>query len=240
MRPPIYSLELRLSGNFNTSLCTLTHTTGVTRYSIIFVLSASGTMLIRFFVHQPGVLTTKVHGDLFILSDQCRTLKFSPTKAFIGRRLINHVIRVSDVSIDNFCMALCYMEPNCVSFNLKLAASDNGNHKCELNNSTHEGYENDLSQNPNYKYHGAEVRNIILHLKHSLFEKISLRLSSLLFFNAFQFSHIKSTPGRYIQSEVSPQHTHTCKKYTHLQKQTLNTALKLLKSANCLELELQE
>ena len=168
-------------------------------------------------MYLPGVLTTKVHGDLFILSDQCRTLKFSPTKAFIGRRLINHVLRVSDVIIDDFCMTLCYMEPNCVSFNLKLAASDNGNHKCELNNSTHEGYENDLSQNPNYKYHGAEVRNIILHLNIFCLKIISLRPSSLLFFNAFQFSYFKSTPGRHIQSEVSPQHTHTCKKYTHLQ-----------------------
>ncbi len=33
-------------------------------------------------------------------------------------------------------------------------------HKCELNNSTHEGNEHDLEENPNYVYRGTKVRII--------------------------------------------------------------------------------
>ena len=34
---------------------------------------------------------------------------------------------------------LCYMEPNCVSYNLEKQLSGNdGAHKCELNDATHE------------------------------------------------------------------------------------------------------
>lgn len=149
--------------------------------------------------------------ETFSLSGQCRTLKFGPTTAFIGERLINHVIRVTDVITDELCMTLCYVEPNCVSFNFKMAASDNGNHKCELNNSTHEGYENDMSKNPNYKYHGAEVRNV-LHLIHSLLEKISLRIFCLLFFNPFQ-CHTFKVPVEGTPNIHTPQ-----KNYTNLQK----------------------
>ncbi|KAL9953812.1 hypothetical protein ACROYT_G041278 [Oculina patagonica] len=55
----------------------------------------------------------------------------------------------------DFCDALCYMEHNCASFNVMLKSDSQGN-KCELNNSTHEGYENDLEENPNYVYRGTK------------------------------------------------------------------------------------
>jgi len=38
--------------------------------------------------------------------------------------------------------------------------SENEGQRCELNNSTHEGDENDLEENPDYVYRGTEVRNI--------------------------------------------------------------------------------
>ncbi|KAL9953737.1 hypothetical protein ACROYT_G041198 [Oculina patagonica] len=47
------------------------------------------------------------------------------------------------------------MEHNCASYNLMLKSDSEGN-KCELNNSTHEGYENDLEDNQNYVYRGTK------------------------------------------------------------------------------------
>ena len=68
------------------------------------------------------------------------------------------MIHITDVMDEEFCGSLCFMEPNCISYNFKLLASQTGVHKCELNNSTHEGHEDDLEENPNYLYRGAEVR----------------------------------------------------------------------------------
>ena len=99
---------------------------------------------------------------LLLIKDQgCRYLEFQPDP-FGGKRLINHGIRVTDVMDEEFCGSLCFMEPNCVSYNFKLLASQTGVHKCELNNSTHEGHEVDLKDNPNYLYRGAKVRTVTL------------------------------------------------------------------------------
>ena len=57
----------------------------------------------------------------------------------------------------NFCETVCYMEPNCVSYSLKKAASDNGRYKCELNNSTFEGQNNKLEENSKYLHRGTKV-----------------------------------------------------------------------------------
>ena len=54
---------------------------------------------------------------------------------------------------------LCYMEHNCTSYNLMKRAKPEG-HRCELNNATHEGNENDLNENPDYVYRGTKVRII--------------------------------------------------------------------------------
>ena len=111
------------------------------------------------------VLVNCWHLFFFFLSfflDQCRHLVFGPAKAFKGKRLKNHMIRETDVINEDLCMTLCYMEPKCVSYNCKKTTAKNEVHKCELNNSTHEGHENDLEEDPNYKYHGAEVRILSL------------------------------------------------------------------------------
>lgn len=92
-------------------------------------------------------------------SGQCRHLKFRAAQTLKGTRLINHVINIADVIDEDFCEILCFEDYNCVSYNL-MTESENGKHKCELNNSTHEGHENDLEENSNYVYHGAEVRII--------------------------------------------------------------------------------
>lgn len=61
-------------------------------------------------------------------SYECRQLEFTAAKMFHGQRLMNHVIRSADVSNEDFCAALCFMEPNCVIYNL-MTKNENGKHK---------------------------------------------------------------------------------------------------------------
>ncbi|PFX15215.1 Protein HEG-like 1 [Stylophora pistillata] len=99
----------------------------------------------------------------FSEADQCRTLEFRPEKAFNGKRLINHVIRIAEVMVKEFCENMCYVEPDCVSINLDNRVGRNRQYKCELNNVTHEGHEHDLKKEDNYFYRAAEsacVRNL--------------------------------------------------------------------------------
>ena len=93
----------------------------------------------------------------FCDADQCRVLEFTPEKAFDGKRLINHVIRIVEVLTMNFCENMCYMEPDCVSINLDKRVSEHGEYKCELNNVTHERHEHDLKDEDRYFYRAAEV-----------------------------------------------------------------------------------
>ena len=56
-------------------------------------------------------------------------------------------------------MTHCFMESNCVSFNLK--ASQIGNHYCELNNATHEGHKEEMEESQNFVYRAAKVRILL-------------------------------------------------------------------------------
>ena len=64
----------------------------------------------------------------------------------------------------DFCDSLCYMERNCASYNLMKRSEPEG-HRCELNNATHEGNENDLEENPDYIYRGTKVTMIVQNIK---------------------------------------------------------------------------
>ncbi|XP_066025909.1 cubilin-like [Pocillopora verrucosa] len=94
--------------------------------------------------------------DDFSEADQCRQLKFTPEKAFDGKRLINHVIRVTEVTTEDFCENVCFMEPDCVCINLDKRVNGHGGYKCELNNVTHERHEHDLKNEDHYLYRAAE------------------------------------------------------------------------------------
>ncbi|PFX16293.1 Protein kinase C-binding protein NELL2 [Stylophora pistillata] len=87
---------------------------------------------------------------------QCRNLEFSPERAFEGKRLMNHTIRIVEVTVARFCENVCYMEPDCVSINLDKRANGSGGYKCELNNVTHEGHEHHLTDHKDFFYHAAE------------------------------------------------------------------------------------
>ena len=85
------------------------------------------------------------------LSGECRQLEFN--HIFDGKRLKNHVIRTVDVPSERSCRTLCYMEPNCVSYNFNKVKR-----KCELNNSTLKEVEENMQEsNPNYICSGAKV-----------------------------------------------------------------------------------
>lgn len=88
-------------------------------------------------------------------TDPCRQLEFRSALSFQGKRLINHVIKTVESVFKDFCGALCFMEPNCVSYNMELRSPAITN--CELNNSTHFEYPSDLKSMQNYIYRGSKV-----------------------------------------------------------------------------------
>ena len=70
---------------------------------------------------------------------------------------MNHVIHSVDVSNEDFYAELCFMEPNCVSYNL-MTKIENGKHKWQLNNNTEEESNEDLEENPNYAHRGEKEK----------------------------------------------------------------------------------
>nr|XP_058959945.1 stabilin-1-like [Pocillopora verrucosa] len=102
------------------------------------------------------LISVSVSSQGFCEADQCRVFEFTPEKAFDGKRLINHVIRIVEVLTMNFCDNICYIEPGCVSINVYKQVSGHGGYKCELNNVTHERHEHDLEKKDDYFYHAAE------------------------------------------------------------------------------------
>ncbi|XP_022805213.1 uncharacterized skeletal organic matrix protein 5-like [Stylophora pistillata] len=105
---------------------------------------------------QFSMITRTVRSQEFFEAGRCRTLEFRPESAFDGKRLMNHVIRIVDVMVKDFCETMCYLEPDCISINLGKRADGHGVYKCELNNVTHEGHEDKLKDNESYSYSAAE------------------------------------------------------------------------------------
>ncbi|XP_066021204.1 ALK tyrosine kinase receptor-like [Pocillopora verrucosa] len=84
----------------------------------------------------------------------CRNLKFTSFPK-PGYRLENHTVRTIQVFDEDLCMAQCYLEPNCVSYNFHTITQLSGTHKCDLNNATIE-HDKDLVKSESYIYRGAE------------------------------------------------------------------------------------
>ena len=84
---------------------------------------------------------------------------FRPEKEFDGKRLVNHVIRIVEVTVREFCETMCYIGPDCVSINLNKRAGERGVYRCELNNVTHEGHEDELTNNVTHEGHEDELTN---------------------------------------------------------------------------------
>ncbi|XP_015748953.1 PREDICTED: sushi, von Willebrand factor type A, EGF and pentraxin domain-containing protein 1-like isoform X2 [Acropora digitifera] len=89
--------------------------------------------------------------------EPCRHLEFIPENIIQGYSLKNHVIRTIQNINEDFCGALCFMEYNCVSFNVKVTGGPGTSKICELNNSTHHANLGDLQTLENSIYHGITV-----------------------------------------------------------------------------------
>ena len=90
--------------------------------------------------------------------EKCRYLEFKNSRMLDGQRLVNHVIQVNDVKDRELCAIRCFMEPNCVSYNIEIKPKGNdGTHRCELNDVTHAGNSNDLVEGQIYIYRGANA-----------------------------------------------------------------------------------
>lgn len=89
--------------------------------------------------------------------EKCRYLEFKNSRMLDGQRLVNHVIQVNDVKDRELCAIRCFMEPNCVSYNIEIKPKGNdGTHRCELNDVTHVENSNDLVEDQRYIYRGVE------------------------------------------------------------------------------------
>ena len=94
---------------------------------------------------------------LWSIDQRCRELVFKPEQTFNGKRLLNHVVNIAEVVDEDSCGYLCFLEPNCASYNFEISTGQAGVHKCELNNSTHESNEDDLLNDQNFVYRGTKV-----------------------------------------------------------------------------------
>ena len=75
-----------------------------------------------------------------------------------NKAIRDHVVSGEEVPYERDCRMLCYLEPNCVSINVR--PSNEGKYKCELNNATAE--ENQLiflQENDSY-YLAIEVNSL--------------------------------------------------------------------------------
>ena len=80
---------------------------------------------------------------------------YFPAYLFSERRLMNHTIKTLLVKSLDYCEYICYLDDNCVSFNIK--NNENGTHACELNNSTDLDHDVDLVNSPVFYYRGGKV-----------------------------------------------------------------------------------
>ena len=87
-----------------------------------------------------------------------RELYFPNYYFFADRRLIKHLIKTVHVRDLDDCELLCYQHDNCVSLNAKKDPDTaTGKQECELKNSTHIEYDEDLTVDMAYLYRGAKV-----------------------------------------------------------------------------------
>ena len=91
-----------------------------------------------------------------IKTADCRELDFLPP--IENKALSGHVIRTVHVTSEGSCMAQCFSEERCVSYNL--GPFKNEKHACELSHSDHILHDEDLEERQGYLFRPTKV----LHL----------------------------------------------------------------------------
>ena len=100
---------------------------------------------------------------LKVSTADCRELDFLPPME--NKALSGHVIRTVPVTCEGSCMAQCFSEERCVSYNL--GPFLNGNHACELSHSDHILHHEDLKEIRGYLFRPTKV-SLHLDYKHAV------------------------------------------------------------------------
>ena len=99
-------------------------------------------------------MSTLIEKNLSFLTDACRVLKFNPTLE--GYSLQGHVFKSLKVRREAACEAWCYVEHNCMSYNIGPLDEDE-THICELSDSDHQIHTEALVRKNGFTYTPTEV-----------------------------------------------------------------------------------
>ena len=111
--------------------------------------------------------------------EECRVLLyFKPMK---GRTLLNHVMIRIDIPREDVCSIRCFLEPNCLSYNVGPLEHSN-RYLCEISDSTDVRHPGDLVQRLGFTYQEIKVCSSVIH---SLGSRLKCVLRSNLFFVLF-------------------------------------------------------
>ena len=94
---------------------------------------------------------------LFLKPDVCRILEFK--SAMKGYNLQGHIFKSVEVKSETDCDVNCYLESDCISFNVVTSPTD-GKITCELSNSDHETHPEDLRRQFGAVYQPIKVKGI--------------------------------------------------------------------------------
>ena len=89
-----------------------------------------------------------------ISAQECRHLKYS--QPIQDRALTNHVIIKSNTTRQDICNVMCFMEPNCLSFNVG-PLDDNHRYLCEVSDSDDVLHPEGLVPRLGFTYQGTQV-----------------------------------------------------------------------------------
>ena len=98
---------------------------------------------------------------LFLKPDVCRILEFK--SAMKGYNLQGHIFKSVEVKSETDCDVKCYLESDCISFNVVTSPTD-GTITCELSNSDHETHPEDLRRQFGAVYQPIKVKGITVEL----------------------------------------------------------------------------
>ena len=98
---------------------------------------------------------------LFLKPDLCRILEFK--SAMKGYNLQGHIFKSVEVQNETDCDVKCYLESDCISFNVVTSPTD-GKITCELSNSDHETHPEDLRRQFGAVYQPIKVKGITVEL----------------------------------------------------------------------------
>ena len=98
---------------------------------------------------------------LFLKPDVCRILEFK--SAMKGYNLQGHIFKSVEVKSETDCDVKCYLESDCISFNVVTSPTD-GIITCELSNSDHETHPEDLRRQFGAVYQPIKVKGITVEL----------------------------------------------------------------------------